>query len=85
MKVVVDRKLCQGHGRCYDLAPDVFEPDERGHVQLAVTGELPAELEPDTRIGVRNCPEAALRLMPDAALNERGRVKTGRINPTILD
>ena len=65
MKVAVDRGRCQGHGRCYDLAPDVFEPDDRGRVDLAVTGELSPELEPDARIGVQNCPESALRLIPD--------------------
>jgi ferredoxin len=84
VKVVVDHKKCQGHGRCYDLAPDVFEPDERGHVNLAVTGELPPGLEPDTRIGVQNCPEAALRLTPDAALVDHERVRSARVNPTIL-
>lgn len=68
MRVVVDHNKCQGHGRRYDLAPDVFEPDARGHVNLAVTGELPPGLEPDTRIGVKNCPEEALRLIPDATL-----------------
>ena len=26
----VDAK-CVGHGRCYELAPDVFGDDERGH------------------------------------------------------
>lgn len=65
MRVAADRGRCQGHGRCYDLAPDVFEPDERGHVVVAVTGELPPGLEPDARIGVQNCPESVLRLIPD--------------------
>jgi ferredoxin len=65
MRVVVDGAKCQGHGRCYDLAPDVFEPDARGRVDLAVTGDLPPGLEPDARIGVRNCPESALLLLPD--------------------
>ncbi len=73
MRVVVDHNKCQGHGRCYDLAPDVFEPDERGHVDLTVTGELPPGLEFDTRRGVLNCPEGALRLIPDAALIDRER------------
>jgi ferredoxin len=84
MKVVVDYKKCQGHGRCYDLAPDVFEPDARGHVDLAVVGELPPSLEPDTLIGVNNCPEAALRLIPDSALIARERVQSARVNPSIL-
>lgn len=72
MRVVVDTARCQGHGRCYDLAPDIFEPDERGRVGLAVTGELPPNLEPDAHIGVQNCPESALRLITDAAV---GRAK----------
>jgi ferredoxin len=84
MKVVVDYKKCQGHGRCYDLAPDVFEPDARGHVDLAVAGELPPSLEPDTLIGIKNCPEAALRLVPDAGLIERERVPSARVSPSIL-
>ena len=28
MKVQIDSKLCQGHGRCYDLAPDLFGEDD---------------------------------------------------------
>jgi ferredoxin len=74
MRVIVDWGRCQGHGRCYDLAPDVFEPDARGHVDVAVDGDLPAVLQPDARIGVRNCPEAALRLTAAAA---DGRSATG--------
>jgi ferredoxin len=67
MRVIVDLGKCQGHGRCYDLAPDVFEPDARGHVDVAVDGDLPPVLQPDARIGVRNCPEAALRLSAGTA------------------
>jgi ferredoxin len=67
MRVIVDRARCQGHGRCYDLAPDVFEPDDRGRVGLAVTGELPPGLESDARIGVLNCPESALQVLADLA------------------
>ena len=68
MRVVVDSARCQGHGRCYDLAPDVFEPDGHGHVELAVAGELPYVLEADARIAVQNCPESALRLIPDESI-----------------
>ena len=31
MKVHVDQEICQGHGRCYSLAPELFEPDEIGN------------------------------------------------------
>jgi ferredoxin len=30
LKVDIDRTRCTGHGRCYGLAPDVFEPDDDG-------------------------------------------------------
>lgn len=63
MRVEVDQTRCQGHGRCYDLMPDVFEADPRGRVRLAVGGALPGQLQEDTRIAVRNCPEEALRLV----------------------
>ena len=67
MKVIVDQARCQGHGRCYDLAPDVFDSDERGRVALAVHADLPTLLEADARIGVLNCPESALRLAAERA------------------
>lgn len=66
MRVVVDRARCQGHGRCYDLAPDVFESDQRGRVDVAVKGDLPPNLVPEARIGIVNCPESALRLIAGA-------------------
>jgi ferredoxin len=31
VKVHVDQEICQGHGRCYSLAPELFEPDEIGN------------------------------------------------------
>src|SRR5579885_2746606 len=30
MKVVIDGERCSGHGRCYSLAPEVFEADDEG-------------------------------------------------------
>jgi ferredoxin len=62
MRIVVDHDACQGHGRCYDLAPEVFEADDEGYVVLLVDGDLPAELEDPAANAVRNCPERALRL-----------------------
>ena len=35
-RVSVDAELCTGHGRCYTLAPDVFDADEVGHCVLLV-------------------------------------------------
>jgi ferredoxin len=72
MRVIVDVNRCQGHGRCYDLAPDVFEPDARGHADVTVPGELPAVLEPEARVGVRNCPESALWFITEPAADRDG-------------
>jgi len=59
MKVRVDTELCVGHGRCYALAPDVFETDDRGHC-LIPREDVPPELEQQARTGEDNCPERAI-------------------------
>ena len=60
MKIVFDRAKCQGHGRCYSLAPEVFESDDEGYAVQLVTGEVPAELEDAARLAADNCPEYAI-------------------------
>jgi ferredoxin len=57
----LDADRCQGHGRCYVLAPDLFDADDYGHCVLLVD-EVPAGREDDARTGVENCPEQALSL-----------------------
>jgi ferredoxin len=57
----VDSSLCSGHGRCYELAPGLFEPDDDGYSQVireAVTG---ADRELAERVAGL-CPELAVRL-----------------------
>jgi ferredoxin len=61
MRVRVDRARCVGHGRCYVLAPDVFEDDERGHCVL-IRESLTPDLEEQARRGAENCPEGAISL-----------------------
>jgi len=57
----LDADRCQGHGRCYVLAPDLFDADDYGHCVLLVD-QIPAGREDDARSGVENCPEQALSL-----------------------
>jgi ferredoxin len=60
LRISVDEKRCQGHGRCYDVEPDLFEPDINGRTVVigdALSG--PATLLAAER-AVRNCPEYAL-------------------------
>jgi ferredoxin len=61
MHIRLDADRCQGHGRCYVLAPDLFDADDYGHCVLLVD-EVPAGREDDARTGVDNCPEQALAL-----------------------
>ncbi len=64
MKVRVDLGVCAGHGRCYELAPDVFEEDVRGYCQL-LREDVPPELEAQARRGEANCPEGAIHIDED--------------------
>lgn len=59
MHIEVDRSICTGHGRCYALAPDVYEPDDDGYcvVTRATAGD---DLAEQARIGALNCPEDAI-------------------------
>ncbi len=63
MNVVVDHDACQGHGRCYALAPDVFGADDEGYVELLVSsGRVASAHEWQARAAVANCPERAIKL-----------------------
>ncbi len=64
MKLRLDADACEGHGRCYMLAPEIFDEDERGHCRLR-REQVPPDLETQARIGVDSCPEGALALDPD--------------------
>ncbi|ODU07678.1 MAG: ferredoxin [Pseudonocardia sp. SCN 72-86] len=61
MKVTVDGSLCTGHGRCYSLAPDIFEPDDEGYsMQRDVPIPIPPGQEELTRRATHACPEGAI-------------------------
>ena len=58
-RVRVDAAKCVGHGRCYVLAPEVFEEDDRGHC-VVPSEEIPDDLVDEARRGETNCPESAI-------------------------
>jgi ferredoxin len=60
--VHVDQEICQGHGRCYSLAPELFEPDEIGNGIEIGDGTVPAGLEDAARKAALNCPERAITI-----------------------
>jgi ferredoxin len=65
MRVRIDDERCEGHGRCYALAPQVFEPDDLGNAVVAGDGHVPAELEQTARLAAQNCPEQAVVIEED--------------------
>jgi ferredoxin len=62
MRIQFDRPACQGHNRCYLLAPELFDVDDEGYAVLRVEGEVPAELEGKAQLCADNCPEYAITL-----------------------
>jgi ferredoxin len=65
MKVHVDAERCQGHGRCYALAPDLFEPDDLGNGSEVGDGSVPPDRQDTARLAVANCPEQAIEILDD--------------------
>jgi ferredoxin len=60
VKVQIDSGRCQGHGRCYDLAPALFGEDDEGYGQVLGDGTVPPGEERDARLAEANCPEHAI-------------------------
>jgi ferredoxin len=63
VKVIVDSSKCSGHGRCYSLAPEIFESDEDGLAVVkldAVGPDLRASLDRAMKL----CPELAISIEP---------------------
>ena len=65
MKVQINPELCQGHGRCYDLAPGLFGADDEGYGQVLGDGIVAAEAQHDADLAVLNCPEQAIQLLEE--------------------
>ncbi len=65
MRVHVDESKCQGHNRCYALAPELFDVDDFGNAVVIGDGEVAPGLEDKARLAVANCPEYAITLTGD--------------------
>ena len=62
MKIRIDPERCQGHGRCYDLAPELFGDDEEGYGQVLGDGVVPPGDEAAARRAAANSPERAIEV-----------------------
>jgi ferredoxin len=65
MKIRVDPDKCQGHARCYGLAPELFEVDDYGLATVLGDGNVPKELEERAALAIANCPEYAIEVVTD--------------------
>ena len=63
VKAQISSDRCQGHGRCYDLAPGLFGEDEEGYGTVLGAGVVPPGQEHDARLAAANCPEHAVEIV----------------------
>ncbi len=63
MRIKVDPGLCEGHNRCFALAPDLFEVDDYGLSQALNGGVVPPGREEEARLAIDNCPEFAISVV----------------------
>jgi len=59
----IDGVRCQGHNRCFALAPELVDVDEFGQARVRSAGLVPAELHHRAALLVANCPEFAIKLV----------------------
>ncbi|MHB1928098.1 MAG: ferredoxin [Acidimicrobiales bacterium] len=61
MRARIDPERCQGHGRCYSVAPELFGADDEGFGTV-LSDPIPAGQEDKARLAAANCPEQAIHL-----------------------
>lgn len=59
IQVAIDKSRCTGHGRCYSLAPEVFDADDDGYGTV-IAADVPDALEEGAHVASMNCPEEAV-------------------------
>jgi ferredoxin len=64
MRVTVDHNLCEGNGRCVEVAPSIFElrDDDRSYVLIE---KPPQSLRNKVELAVRLCPRQAISFVEE--------------------
>ncbi len=60
MKVRIDPEICQGQGRCFSIAPGIFDFDDLGNGVVIGDGILTSDTIEQARLAQLNCPEHAI-------------------------
>lgn len=74
MRLTVDWEKCQGHGKCYLVAPELFAPDEDDDWGRAAV--LVPEIAPEQAEHLTAAREA-LSVCPEFAIELENRITTG--------
>jgi ferredoxin len=61
-RLEVDPNLCQGHARCFVLAPETFRLDDEGYSHV-IEGREQSFNEENVIKAIKNCPERAIRVV----------------------
>ncbi|PZS38689.1 MAG: ferredoxin [Pseudonocardiales bacterium] len=61
MRVEVDPSVCEGHGQCNAVAPEIYDLDEGGYC-LINNSEVPRDLESQAEQGALACPMLAITI-----------------------
>jgi ferredoxin len=62
MRIRVNPDKCQGHARCFALAPELFAVDDYGQASVIVD-EVPPALIGKAKLAIANCPEYAIEVI----------------------
>ncbi|MGH3782280.1 MAG: ferredoxin [Pseudonocardiaceae bacterium] len=62
MRVEVNPAICEGHGQCNAVAPEIYDLDEDGRC-LINSPEVPQDLESQAEQGALACPVQALTII----------------------
>ena len=66
VKLTVDGASCMGHGRCYQVAPDLLTFDDEGYVTIRdQTIDVSADLLEAAEEAAGTCPEQAIALIAE--------------------
>ncbi|NNC78761.1 MAG: ferredoxin [Acidimicrobiales bacterium] len=60
MKIRIDAEKCQGHNRCFALAPELVDVDDYGAAFVLNDGIVPDDLADKAQLIIDNCPEFAI-------------------------
>lgn len=65
MRVKVDAMLCQLHGQCVMIAPDVFEIRDDEDIVVIMQEYPPDSLREDVEAAARACPVRAISIVDE--------------------